>query len=145
VKAIIKYQAADGSEHASQELAEARDVLCLKVDNAMLALGSVPQGVSDGKGWFQHDLELVNQAKDAILEICRESGLHKNFPVFNHQGRECHAMSVIGRILDDIGGPLSDAWSRFARIDIQGREHQQPFFAYTNGPLPEHVELKRDL
>lgn len=139
MKTITKYQSLDGSEWTFPNKAAARDALCLKVDAAMLPLGDVPQGVKDGKGWLQHDLETVNQAKDAIMEICRAEGFAEHFPAFKHPGRECHPLSVIGRILDDNGGPLNKAWGRFGCIDAQGREHQQPFYAYTNGPLPEHV------
>jgi hypothetical protein len=139
MKTITKYQALDGSEYTDLNKAAARDALCLKVDAAMQPLGDVPQGVKDGKGWLQHDLETVLKAKDAILEICREEGYADSFPVFKNPGRECHPLSVIGRILGDNGGPLNKAWGRFGRIDAQGREHQQCFYAYTNGPLPEHV------
>ncbi len=139
MKQITKYQAVDGSEWTVKDDAEKRDALCEKVARVMSTLEDPPQGVKDGKGWFQHSLEAVNQAKDAIMEICRQEGFAEHFPAFNNPGRDCHPLSVIGRILNDYGGPLDKAWARFARIDGQGREHQQPFYAYTNGPLPEHV------
>ncbi len=139
MKTITKYQANDGSEWSNPEDAEKRDALCVKVDAAMQPLGTVPKDVSDGNGWLQHDLETVNRAKDAIMEICQSEGFAESFAAFKNKGRDCHPLSVIGRVLDDFGGPLNRAWNRFCRIDLQGREHQQPFFAYTNGPLPEHV------
>ena len=120
-------------------LAGDRDALCAKVDAVMAPLGDVPQHVKDGKGWLQHNLETVNKAKDGILDLCRDAGLDDDFPAFRNKGRDCHPLSIIGRILNDRGGPLDKAWNRFCRIDTQGREHQQPFFAYTNGPLAEHV------
>lgn len=139
MKPIIKYQATDGSEWNSPDDARSRDALCEKVNVAMKPLGRTPRAVEDGKGWLQHDLETVLKVKDAIIEICREQGMAKSFPVFSNPGRKIHPMSVVGRILDDHGGPLNEAWNRFCRIDEQGREHQQPYYAYTNGPLPEHV------
>jgi hypothetical protein len=139
MKAITKYQSIDGSEFDTEQKAEARDALCVRVNVAMLALGDTPQDVQNGKGWLQHDLETVNLAKDAILDICRAEGFAKNFTAFKSAGRECHSLSIIGRILDDCGGPLNEAWNRFARIDTQGREHQQCYYAYTNGPSPEQV------
>ena len=138
MKTITKYQSIDGAEWTDPENAKSRDALCEKVDSAMLDLGNVPQAVKDGKGWLQHDLETVNRAKDAILEICRSEGYAKSFEVFKSKGRECQALSVIGRILDADGGPLNKAWDRFKRTDQMGREHQQCFYADTNGPLPEH-------
>lgn len=139
MESIIKYRSNDGSEHRTEEAALKRDVLHSQCVEIMAPLGEVPAGVTDGKGWLQHDLETVNTCKDQVLELCRTEGLDKHFPAFKNHGRDCHPMSIIGRILDDTGGPLSAAWSRFACIDPQGREHQQPYFAYTNGPLPEHA------
>lgn len=139
MKTLIKYQANDGSEWADKHEAEKRDALCHRVDVAMSPLGDTPRAVKDGKGWLQHNLETVNVAKDSILDICRAEGMAEHFPVFRNRGRDCHPLSAVGRILDDNDDPLSHAWSRFARIDEQGREHEQPFYAYNNGPLPKHV------
>ena len=139
METIIKYKSNDGIEWDNQSDAEKRDALCMKVDAVMLPLGKVPEGVTAGKGWLQHDLETINQAKDAILEICREQGYDKSYPSFKERGRNCHPLSFIGRVLDDNGGPLNTAWSRFARIDVQGREHQQCYYAYTGGPARDHV------
>lgn len=140
MKAIIKYESIDGSEWTDPNKAAERDALCLKVEAAMQPLGDVPQGVRDGKGWLQHDLETVNRSKDDILEICRAEGFAENFKAFKNRGRDCHPLCIIARILDDNEGPIRNAWRRFAQIDEQGREHQQCFYAYSsNGPRPEHV------
>lgn len=139
MKTITKYQSVDGSEWDNMDSAVKRDELCARVKAAMQPLGKVPEDVEAGKGWLQHNVEVVNQAKDAILDICREEGFADSYPVFKNPGRECHPFCIVGRILDDNGGPLSEAWSRFGRIDPQGREHQQGYYAYSNGPLPEHV------
>ncbi len=134
--AITKFQSIDGVQWTSEKDALKRDALCTRVDAAMAPLGETPKAVKDGKGWLQHDLETVLCAKDAILEICREQGLNKHWECFNAQGRKCHPLSIIGRILDDNDGPLNNAWRRFCNIDDQGREHQQCYYAYTAGPTP---------
>lgn len=139
MKTLTKYQANDGSEWDTAEEAQKRDELHAKVEAAMAPLGDVPEAVEKGKGWLQHDMETVNVAKDRILDICREEGFNKHFPAFNNPGRDCHPLSIIGRVLNDNGGPLDRAWSRFARIDEQGREHQQCYFAYTGGPESHHI------
>jgi hypothetical protein len=138
METITKYRAKDGSEWGRAHEATKRDKLCDKIEKAMLPLGEVPKDVRNGKGWLQHELETVFKAKDAILEICREEGYQKHFKQFESKGRDCHPLSIIGRILNDFGGPLDIAWRRFARIDLIGREHEQCYYAYTNGPLPEH-------
>lgn len=141
MKIITKYQSTDGSEHRTQSDAEDRDKLCRVCANAMAPLGKIHKGVRDAKGWFQHDVLTVLSCKDSILEICREQGFDETWDCFRAKGRDCHPMSIIGRILGGIGGPLDESWRRFASIDEQGREHQQPYYAYTNGPLPEHTCL----
>ncbi len=133
MKKITKYQANDGSEWHSGAEAMERDKLIARVLVAMAPLGDTPQCVMEQKGYIQHDVAVVNNAKEAILQICRDQGMAENFEVFNHHGSEVHPRSIVGRILNDLGGPLDEAWSRFARIDAQGREHDQPYFAYGAG------------
>jgi hypothetical protein len=139
---ITKYKSTDGSEWDTEAVCVERDELCAQVNEAMAPLGDVPEGVNAGKGWLQHDPETVLQAKDAILEICREDKYLSSLPAFSGPGRACHPLSIIGRILDDCGGPLGTAWNRFCRIDSQGREHQQCYYAYTSGPARDHVCLE---
>lgn len=120
METITKFKALDGSEWNSEEDCRKRDCLHLACELAMKPLGDVPKAVSSG-------------------EVCRAQGMADSFPVFLHPGRMIHPLSGVGRILDDYGGPLNKAWCRFCRIDEHGREHQQCYYAYTNGPLPEHV------
>lgn len=133
---ITKFKANDGSEHATEEAAIKRDSLVFRVNGAMNPLGATPMFVRQGKGWLQHDPEIVLLCRDAIVEICRTEGLDKHYPVLKNAGREIHFMSIAGRILDDFGGPLAKAWARLCCIDEKGCEHQQPYFAL-NGPAPE--------
>lgn len=138
MQSVIKFKADDGSEWSTEVAALKRDRLCARINQAMRPLGPANPLMRAGKGWVQHDLETVNRCKDAIVEICLEEGLGKSFPVFNNKGRNIHPLSVAGRILDDYGGPLNEAWNRFCRIDPKGREHQQCYFAYTGGPDTNH-------
>lgn len=101
MEAITQYKAKDGSIHPTESAALKRDNLVDRVAAAMRALGKPHEFVEDGKGWFQHDLETVLLAKDAILDICREEGYGKDRPVFQHKGRECNSHGIIGRILSD--------------------------------------------
>lgn len=143
MKQIIRYKADDGSEHSTAKAAEARDKLAAQVNQAMAPLGAplgaLSEDVESGKGWIQHNLETVLRAKDAIIEICRAQGYAEHYPVFNNPGRDIHPLSIVGRVLDDNGGPLNLAWSRFCRIDEKGREHQQCYYAYTAGPDKRHI------
>ena len=133
MKTIVKFRADDGSEWAKPEDAEARDHLCAQVAVVMAPLGSTPKEVKDGKGWLQHNPETVLRVKDAFGVLCFEHGFN-----FKGAGRDWHPFSIVGRVLSDTGGPLDDAWHRFQRIDADGREHEQPYYA-NSGPSPLHV------
>jgi len=138
MRAITQYQAIDETIWNTELEAKIRDETIFTVDRIMAPLGEVPEDVTAGKGWLQHNLEKVNHAKDLILELCRVQGIGGTLQAFQSRGRDCHPMSIIGRVLSENRGPIPDAWNRFTRIDPQGREHQQPYFAYTNGPDSDH-------
>jgi len=130
---VERYQAEDGTFFEDAALCVKHENLCRVVDLTMAPLG---ERLANAPGWIQHAPEVVVQCRMDIMELCREQGLAKMFPVFLNQ--DAHPMSAVGRILDDIGGPLRRAWGRFATIDEQGREHNQPYYAI-NGPAAEHV------
>lgn len=138
MKTTTKYIANDNSEWDTPEKAEARDLLIERVTAIMSPL-DVPSAaqelLSANKGYWQHSVEAVDAAKEGILVICREQGMAKHYPCFNTPGATAHPLSIIGRILSDSSGPIPDAWARFGRIDPQGREWQQCFFAYTQTPI----------
>lgn len=139
MKTITKYKANDGTEWNDEASALKRDNLVAQVDAVMAPLGTVPKRVTDGEGWLQHDPEVVIAAKQGILDLCKPD-FAKAFPQFNEPAEKVHPLSIIGRILDDApDDPRSRAWNRFCRIDPQGREHQQCYFAYTDGPAADHV------
>ena len=139
METITKFVADDGSEHTTADSARERDNLVLAVNRIMDPLGSTPEAVERGKGWVQHDPEVVLRCRDGIFSLAKTEGVlgDRQGP-----GRDYHPLSIVGRILDDGGGPLAYAWSRFCRIDEQGREHQQCYFAYTAGPAPEHTMIE---
>lgn len=138
-----KFVSTDGSEWDTEEAAIKRDNLVERVNQIMQPLGPIHPDVEDAKGWVQHDLEVVNTAKDEFLDLCRELKYNEDFPAFN--SRDSHPLSTIGRIISDLGGPLDTTWTRFCCIDVQGREHQKPYFAYFCGPYGDHycVEDRR--
>jgi len=146
MKAITQFQSEDGKVFDSADKCGEHERLCIAVEQVMKPL-EIPKeqskGVSDGIGWYQHDINAVYAAREGILALARPK-YAKSFPVFNTPGKDAHPLSVIGRILSDCTDwhdPIGNAWGRFAQIDEQGREHQQCYFAYTNGPEKEHVCL----
>jgi hypothetical protein len=124
-RAITKYVASDGSEWSHSDHAEERDQLCATVSEIMAPLGERPK--LDEEHYHQHDPEVVIACRVAILKVCRK--LYPTFKVFYHEPlSEVHPRSVVGRLLDDCGGPLNTAWGRFMCTDDQGREWQQPYY-----------------
>ena len=136
MKQVTRFRSEDGCEFILESTCLEHEVLCNKVKLAMLPLGDCPAAVEDGKGWLHHDPAIVIHCRKAIMQLCCIQGMAKLHPVFENE--DAHPMSVVGRILDDVGGPISKAWTRFQRIDDQGREHQQPYYAI-NGPDKKHV------
>lgn len=146
MKLITQYKAEDGKIFDDADKCGEHERMCVKVAWVMKPLeipAEIAKQVQDGVGWYQHDLEAVHAVREAILALCRPK-YAKNFPVFNKHGSKTHPLCVIGRILSDSTDrydPLGNAWNRFSRIDEKGREHQQCYYAYTNGPEKKHVCL----
>ena len=132
---VTRYQTRDGLEFPTGEAAAEHEQLLDDVEEAMSPLGDTPQAVKDGEGWVQHDPETVLAARDTVLDLARKHGV---ITYIHKSGRECHPLSIVGRILSDHGGPLARAWGRVARIDPDGREHQQSYFAYEGAPEHYH-------
>lgn len=141
MKAIIQYKSEDGKIFNSEGECEKHESLVEKLALAMTPLGPESKAVSDGKGWVQHDPANVSKAKKFILQLARPI-FAGNYPkiteAIDNNPDSIHPGSIVGRILDDMDTPVNDGWRRLYRIDSQGREHQQPYYAI-NGPLPSHV------
>jgi hypothetical protein len=133
MEAITKYKARDGSEWASEAEARATENLLDVVDEIMAPLGP-PVSVRPEE-YVQHNAGTVLAARAAIVKLCAKR--LPGFPIFHHEpAEEVSPFSVAGRILDDIGGPLSVAWCRFMKIDDQGREWEQPYFVLNTPRKP---------
>ena len=136
METITRFKADDGAVFDTAEKCIEHENLTKFIQGIMLDLG---KRNNSSAGWVQHDPATVIRCRVAIIELCREMGMGKAYPVFNHEpASEIHPMSAVGRILDDTGGPTNAAWRRFSSIDEQGREHNQPYFAI-NGPDEDHA------
>lgn len=137
VQEIHKFKSTDGSEWPDYDSAAQRDTLCLEVDFAMNLL---PKVDVDGPRFFQHDKANALEAKRRLFKLaCREhlSGYPKLLAADPDQ---VHPYSSVGRILDDCGGPIADAWARLMRINFEnGREYEQPYFAMNPNEAPTEM------
>lgn len=144
MRSITQYQTYDGRVFSSEASALLHEQIIDDIREVMTPLDlpdDIKKPLSDGRGWYQHDLGTVIACRDGILNLCEKHGVGTWHDSFKKRGAEIHPLSIIGRILDDSGHPLGEAWNRFSRIDPQGREHQQCYFAYTAGPEKEHICL----
>lgn len=135
---IQKYRARDGREFENHDKARNHEALLDAIDKVMLPLSPEPTGDQLRRGWVQHDLAKVIACKQGILDLAKLK-FGKSFKAFHAPAKDVHPLSIVGRVLSDSDSPLNKPWSRFCRIDEQGREHQQCYYAYTNGPEREHV------
>jgi hypothetical protein len=139
--ATIVYRTADGFQFDSEKAAAAHENLAAKAAAAMAPLGGpLPQAVEDGKGWVQHSQSAYQRAHRALCKLTAPhvKSWDKLYDACLNAPDTIHLMGVIGRIMSDSRGPLSDAWHRLAFIDSSYREHQQPYYAI-NGPREGQV------
>lgn len=130
--AITKYRALDGSEWNSSGECVARDTLVNAVKDAMSSLALPPRKI-EPEEYFQHDPTAVVDCRCRILKLAAKE--FPSFDCFRHEPpSEVHPRGIVGRILDDCGGPINTAWGRFMRIDDQGREWEQPYYAINGAP-----------
>ncbi len=138
MEAITKYKANDGSEWATAEQAEAREVMIREVNIAMLILVSKPTDMdfANGHGYIQQEAEKILDAKRELYKIANREGVLKHWidRQKNDHGKTdedfitCHP-SWFSRMLDGSHRPLDAAYSRLYCIDEQNREWGQPYYA----------------
>jgi hypothetical protein len=58
----------------------------------------------------------------------------KSYPMWKEFDADAvHPFSIVGRVLDDCGGPICVAWNRLGCYDFdKGRQYDQPY--YVNHP-----------
>lgn len=133
---ITKYRTTDGTEFPTEQGAERHEALCQAIAEVMRPLGASRELRADD--YVQHDPAAVIKARVGILALAAERA---DYPIFRHQPpEEVHPNSAAGRILDDVGGPLRDAWFRFRCTDEFGREWQQPYFAINTPAKPNRMK-----
>ena len=80
--------------------------------------------------YIQHDINDLLLIKRKIFTLVQH--LYKDsFPHWlEWNGDDVHPMSIVGRVLDDNGGPIAKAWRQLSNYNFDlGREYQQPYFA----------------
>ena len=134
-RAITMYEAHDGTRFNTSEAATQHEQLISVVGDAMATLPDPPdQFGNDTLGYWQQNPTLVMEARVRLVQLAAAIGVgHNWFREHLEKGgkpEELHPLGYAGRIMSECGpAPLKRAWSRLSRIDDQGREWEQPFFA----------------
>ena len=128
VEQVTKFIAKDGSQWSTLKEALEREILIDKCTVALLTLGKKVD--LKAQQYIQHSVEDMNIARRRLYKLVQEHCLGSFPNLCNLDPDTVHPHSIIGRIVDDYGGPLSDAWSRLCRCNFDlYREYQQPYFA----------------
>ena len=94
---------------------------------------------SAGDYYVQHIPEVLEKVQREFLDLCYQETDNKIF-----LSEKVHRQGIVGRYLDDGGGPLYKGWYRFMCIDDEYREWGQPYFAI-NADAQEKAKSKRAL
>lgn len=127
MKKVERFETVDGREFSSETAAESHERLVFRCQGAMARLGE-HRPVS---GHFvQHSVEDCERTKSDLLSIIRQNPGADSYPVLQKPDREIGMFGILGRILDDGGGPMWESWARLMCIDFAtGKEYEQPYFA----------------
>jgi hypothetical protein len=154
MKAITMYEAEDGSRFTDAGEAAKRDGILEAVAAVMAPLGVVPEhdgcDFENGHGYYQHDPGTIRSVRLALYELSKEKlrwwtdGQIENHGMTHERlALEVHPSWHL-RMLDGSCRPLEKAWTRIYRIDSQGREWGQPYFA-DNTPSGDKLFRRDDL
>ena len=116
MKAITRYRADDGTEHANEERCLAHEALCAEIGKIISKLQPRPEGsgFSNGEGYIQQDGNIVSSIDRALRG-------HGDIPEI---------------------GPLFRAWERMRSIDTLYREWGQPYYA-AHPSQGEQIQLNK--
>ena len=126
---VTQYKAKDGSIWSTLEEAEYREKLIDECNAIEQIIGKRPK--LKYEDFHKHDLASFYSFRSTLILLTRKY-LGKDWDVrWNDQIDHIHPCGVIARILDDYAtlSPISRLWNRWASIDREGVEWQQPFYA----------------
>jgi hypothetical protein len=124
---VTQYKAFDGTVFTNQ-----KDCLDYEVefDKVKAILQRIPSVKVQGQNYVQFDKNFLLQIKRDLFNIVLEyyGDSYPKWRKFNPD--EVHPLSVVGRILDDCGGPINNAWSKLSFFNFElGRKYEQPYYA----------------
>ena len=124
---VTEYVAKDGTRFKDAILAQAYEDELTKVE-PILAI--IPDSKVEGGFYVQHNVAFLRTIKRRLWEVVL-SKYGKSYPKWKEKDAdEVSPFSMVGRVLDDCGGPIANAWGKLMRFNFDnGREYEQPYFA----------------
>jgi len=124
---VTDFVTVDGKRFRDQATAEKHEAEYLAVKPI---LDRLPNSNPAHGEYVQHDPAMLRQIKAELFALA-VGKCSKQFPLWKtFNPDEVHPSGIVGRVLSDYGGPLSDAWYRLACFNFDlGREYDQPYFA----------------
>lgn len=127
MKAIIRYQANDGTIFEHLEDCLAHESLVAELELIMVRLEPRPETFKNPETDFIQQKTVFYFVREDLLKIALRFTDHKWIKEAI-QNRSVHP-SYPGRIIDEVNRPLSLAWWRIMCTDRYCREWQQPYYA----------------
>jgi hypothetical protein len=145
MKAITQYEANDGSIHATEAEAIARDILVARCGVIEWRLNKRLPGYSRAEK-FSHPIEDYRAFKVDCVALARKYLPYESFwKTCDAQGikpEDINPGAGIGRVISDSDhlAPLNRLWFRLMCFDNDGNEYEQPYFAnLANGEIERRV------
>jgi len=142
MKTRTVYESVDGVLFKSEAECLARDA---EYGEAMDIVEKLPKESPEGSRYIQCDAEMLRSVKRELFSLLAEK-YGEIFPIWREWTEgDVHPLSHVGRIIDDIGGPLAKAWRMLAVYDFStGRKYSQPYFAL-HPKESESVDYSREI
>ena len=129
MKAVVMYRSNDGHLCSTQGEALAYDEESSVACNIEALLKPAPLNL---RGWIQQDPASVQLAKERVVKAVVAEFHWETWYGFDTRPPEAlvHPGSMASRVVSEKTGALSALWHRLSRIDSQGREWEQAYFAF---------------
>jgi hypothetical protein len=137
IEQVTEYVACDGERFRDRAMCEKHEAMVLRINPIMDRL---PKTHLEVGTYLQHDREVLRQVKRNLFAIAMEE-FGDRYPKWKaFDADTVHPLSIVGRVLDDSGGPMNSAWARLACFDFDsGREYDQPYYVTHPGEAKEAV------
>lgn len=137
--AVTQYTCSDGQKFLSRSSAEQYES---EYQQVLPILNRIPNTSLRHGTYVTHDLESLKQIKRDLwpLVLMKVNAAENYMTWLGWNPDDVHPLSIVGRVMDDMGGPISVAWRRLAVFCFEiGREFDQPYFVNHQSEAVPHI------